>query len=87
MTSGDLLTVAGPWPLTDALRAARHRGVAVSVVIETLQGAGSALSGDEPYHAFTAVEGIELGTGPQPAGSSQGRRCMPSLLSPTGTLS
>jgi phosphatidylserine/phosphatidylglycerophosphate/cardiolipin synthase-like enzyme len=47
-------------PLTDALRAAIGRGVAVSVVVETLQGAGSALSGEEPYHAFTGVEGIEL---------------------------
>jgi phosphatidylserine/phosphatidylglycerophosphate/cardiolipin synthase-like enzyme len=47
-------------PLTEALRAATGRGVAVSVVIETLQGAGSALSGDEPYHAFTGIEGIEL---------------------------
>ena len=36
-------------PLTDALTAAVDRGVAVSVVVETLQGAGSALSGEEPY--------------------------------------
>jgi phosphatidylserine/phosphatidylglycerophosphate/cardiolipin synthase-like enzyme len=47
-------------PLTDVLRAAIGRGVAVSVVVETLQGAGSALSGDEPYHAFTGINGIEL---------------------------
>ncbi|MGH3187543.1 MAG: DISARM system phospholipase D-like protein DrmC [Streptosporangiaceae bacterium] len=47
-------------PLTEALRAAVERGVAVSVVVETLQGAGSALSGEEPYRAFTAVAGIEL---------------------------
>lgn len=47
-------------PLTGALRAATSRGVAVSVIIETLQGAGSALSGDEPYHAFTGIPGIEL---------------------------
>jgi phosphatidylserine/phosphatidylglycerophosphate/cardiolipin synthase-like enzyme len=32
----------------------------VSVVVETLQGAGSALSGEEPYHEFTAVPGLEL---------------------------
>ena len=32
----------------------------VTVVVETLQGAGSALSGDEPYQAFTGINGIEL---------------------------
>ena len=46
--------------LNDALGAAVRRGVAVSVVVETLQGAGSALSGDEPYQAFTGVVGLEL---------------------------
>src|SRR5947199_127872 len=46
-------------PLRDALGAAISRGVAVSVVVETLQGAGSALSGDEPYQAFTGVPGLE----------------------------
>ena len=46
--------------LNDALGAAVSRGVAVSIVVETLQGAGSALSGDEPYRAFTGVPGIEL---------------------------
>jgi len=39
-------------PLTEALSAAIGRGVKVSVVVETLQGAGGALSGDEPYQAF-----------------------------------
>lgn len=47
-------------PLTEVLRAALARGVAVSVVVETLQGAGSTLSGDEPYRAFTSVGGIDL---------------------------
>ena len=46
--------------LNDALAAAVGRGVAVSVVVETLQGAGSALSGDEPYQAFTGVPGLQL---------------------------
>ena len=46
--------------MNDALGAAVSRGVAVSIVVETLQGAGSALSGDEPYRAFTGVPGIEL---------------------------
>ena len=47
-------------PLSDALFSAVSRGAAVTVVVETLQGAGSALSGDEPYQAFTGVPGIEL---------------------------
>jgi phosphatidylserine/phosphatidylglycerophosphate/cardiolipin synthase-like enzyme len=47
-------------PLTDALRAAVARGVQVSVVVETLQGAGSALAGAEPYQAFTGVGGLSL---------------------------
>ena len=47
-------------PLSDALGAAISRRVAVTVVVETLQGAGSALSGDEPYQAFTGIPGIEL---------------------------
>jgi phosphatidylserine/phosphatidylglycerophosphate/cardiolipin synthase-like enzyme len=47
-------------PLTVALRVAIKRGVAVSVVVETLQSAGSALSGEEPHHAFTGIDGIEL---------------------------
>jgi phosphatidylserine/phosphatidylglycerophosphate/cardiolipin synthase-like enzyme len=46
--------------LNDALRAAVRRDVAVNIVVETLQGAGSALSGDEPYQAFTGVPGIQL---------------------------
>jgi phosphatidylserine/phosphatidylglycerophosphate/cardiolipin synthase-like enzyme len=47
-------------PLRDALGAAISRGVAVTIVVETLQGAGSALSGDEPYQAFTGVPGLQL---------------------------
>ena len=47
-------------PLTVALQAAVSRGVHVSVVVETLQGAGSALAGDEPYQAFTGIAGIDL---------------------------
>jgi phosphatidylserine/phosphatidylglycerophosphate/cardiolipin synthase-like enzyme len=30
------------------------------VVVETLQGAGSALAGDEPHRAFTSVGDIDL---------------------------
>jgi phosphatidylserine/phosphatidylglycerophosphate/cardiolipin synthase-like enzyme len=47
-------------PLTDALTRARDRGVAISAVVETLQGAGSALAGSEPYAAFAQIPGIEL---------------------------
>jgi phosphatidylserine/phosphatidylglycerophosphate/cardiolipin synthase-like enzyme len=46
--------------LNDALSAAVKCGVTVSIVVETLQGAGSALSGDEPYQAFTGIPGLEL---------------------------
>lgn len=52
---------ARPQPaIVSALRAAIARAVTVRVVVETLQGAGSALSGDEPYTAFTGIPGIEL---------------------------
>jgi phosphatidylserine/phosphatidylglycerophosphate/cardiolipin synthase-like enzyme len=47
-------------PLTSALQVAVSRGVSVSVVVETLQGAGSALGGDEPYQAFTGIRGVDL---------------------------
>jgi phosphatidylserine/phosphatidylglycerophosphate/cardiolipin synthase-like enzyme len=47
-------------PLTVALQTAVSRGVHVSVVVETLQGAGSALAGDEPYQAFVGIGGIDL---------------------------
>jgi phosphatidylserine/phosphatidylglycerophosphate/cardiolipin synthase-like enzyme len=47
-------------PLTVALQTAVSRGVHVSVVVETLQGAGSALAGDEPYQAFAGIGGIDL---------------------------
>jgi len=47
-------------PLSEVLGAAVSRGVAVSIVVETLQGAGSALSGDEPYRAFVGVPGVKL---------------------------
>ncbi|MEV0419114.1 DISARM system phospholipase D-like protein DrmC [Streptosporangium canum] len=47
-------------PLIDALNAAVRRGVSVMAVVETLQGAGSALGGAEPAEAFASVAGIEL---------------------------
>ena len=47
-------------PVIAALSAALGRGVAVSVVVETLQGAGSAINGPEPAAAFGGLAGIEL---------------------------
>ena len=61
-------------PLTAALQAAVGRGVQVSVVVETLQGAGSALAGDEPYQAFTGVAGIELWHWPTPKRTEAGAK-------------
>lgn len=46
--------------LRQALTEAVGRGVAVTVVVETLQGAGGALGGAEPAAAFSAIDGIEL---------------------------
>lgn len=61
-------------PLTQALRAAVARRVTVSVVVETLQGAGSALSGDEPYQAFTGIGGIDLWHWPPDKRTEQGAK-------------
>lgn len=47
-------------PLTDALIDARARGVTITAVVETLQGAGSALAGAEPHAAFAQIPGIDL---------------------------
>jgi phosphatidylserine/phosphatidylglycerophosphate/cardiolipin synthase-like enzyme len=47
-------------PIRDALASAIPRGVAISVVVETLQGAGSALSGPEPAAAFATLPAIQL---------------------------
>ncbi|GAA0406528.1 hypothetical protein GCM10009541_57060 [Micromonospora gifhornensis] len=47
-------------PLLAELSAATARGVAVTVVVETLAGAAGALRGTEPAAAFTGVPGVEL---------------------------
>jgi phosphatidylserine/phosphatidylglycerophosphate/cardiolipin synthase-like enzyme len=47
-------------PLITGLGAAIDRDVCVDVVVETLQGAGSALSGAEPAAAFAGVAGAQL---------------------------
>lgn len=46
-------------PLRAALTSAAARGVRIAVVVETLQGAGSAISGDEPAAAFRGLD-VEL---------------------------
>jgi phosphatidylserine/phosphatidylglycerophosphate/cardiolipin synthase-like enzyme len=46
-------------PLREALGAAVRRGVVVMAIVETLQGAGSAISGEEPAMAFHGL-GVEL---------------------------
>lgn len=62
--TGELLLMtysAKPYPpVVDALAAAVGRGVAVTVVVETLHGAGSALAGAEPAAAFAAVPDLQL---------------------------
>jgi phosphatidylserine/phosphatidylglycerophosphate/cardiolipin synthase-like enzyme len=61
-------------PLLDALRAAIERGAAVIAVVETLQGAGSALSGAEPAAAFSSVAGLELWHWPAGKRTEQGAK-------------
>ncbi|GAA4916605.1 DISARM system phospholipase D-like protein DrmC [Streptomonospora salina] len=46
--------------IREALAAAAGRGVRVDVVVETLQGAGGAISGAEPAGAFAGLAGVEL---------------------------
>lgn len=47
-------------PVIEALCAARQRGVTVTIVVETLQGAGGAISGAEPATAFVEIPGAQL---------------------------
>lgn len=65
-------------PVLDALRIAVGRGVSVRVVIETLQAAGSALNGEEPYLAFAGVPQAELWHWPTAKRSDPGAKYMPS---------
>ena len=52
---------AKPHPdIRTALADAGARGVEITAVVETLQGAGSALAGAEPALAFAAVPGVQL---------------------------
>lgn len=52
---------AGPHAaIRAALVAADERGVAIDIVVETLQGAGSSLNGAEPAAAFAGLPGVRL---------------------------
>jgi phosphatidylserine/phosphatidylglycerophosphate/cardiolipin synthase-like enzyme len=61
-------------PLLDALGGAITRGVSVMAVVETLQGAGSALGGSEPAAAFASVPGVELWHWPPGKRTEQGAK-------------
>jgi phosphatidylserine/phosphatidylglycerophosphate/cardiolipin synthase-like enzyme len=61
-------------PLRAALAAAVERGVSVTVVVETLQGAGSALGGAEPAAAFSSLAGVELWHWPAGKRAEQGAK-------------
>lgn len=61
-------------PLIEVLGDAVERGVRVQVVVETLTGAGSALSGNEPAAAFSGLPKVELWHWPssrRPAGRAK----------------
>lgn len=60
--------------LRDALEAAAGRGVTVTVVVETLQGAGSALAGAEPAAAFAGLRGVSLWHWPSERRSEPGAK-------------
>jgi len=59
-------------PMLAALDAAVQRGVVVTVVVETLQGAGGALTGAEPAAAFGSINGIQLWHWPDVKRAEQG---------------
>ncbi len=61
-------------PVLEALAAAIARRVAVTVVVETLQGAGSALAGAEPAAAFASVRGVSLWHWPVSRRAEQGAK-------------
>ncbi|WP_327045416.1 DISARM system phospholipase D-like protein DrmC [Microbispora sp. NBC_01189] len=66
---------AAPYePLLGALADAVRRGATAKVVVETLQGAGSALNGPEPAHAFAGVRGVQVWHWPVAERAEQGGR-------------
>lgn len=66
-------------PLTRALQAAIDRGVVIDAVVETLHGAGSALSETEPASAFAEVDGIRIWHWP-PGGRPTGAKTHAKLV-------
>jgi phosphatidylserine/phosphatidylglycerophosphate/cardiolipin synthase-like enzyme len=67
-------------PLLKALAAAVAREVAVMVVVETLQGAGSAPAGSEPALAFASVPGVEVWHWPPGKRPEQGAKMHAKLV-------
>ena len=75
-------------PLTAALQAAvSQRRATCSVVVETLQGAGSALPETSPTRRSSASAASTCGTGLPRSAPNLARRCTPSSRSPTGASS
>lgn len=66
-----------------ALASAVSRGVSVTAVVETPQGAGNALSCSEPAAAFAGTPGVQLRNCRSPSASRTAPRCTPNSPSPT----
>jgi len=67
-------------PVLAALAAAVERGVKVAAIVETLQGAGSAISGPEPAAAFASIAGLELWHWPVPMRTENGSKMHAKLV-------
>ncbi|GAA1937495.1 DISARM system phospholipase D-like protein DrmC [Amycolatopsis minnesotensis] len=66
---------AKPHPdIRTALATAGASGVEITAVVETLQGAGSALAGAEPAAAFAAIPGVQLWHWPVPQRTEPGSK-------------
>ncbi|WP_144118322.1 DISARM system phospholipase D-like protein DrmC [Catellatospora sichuanensis] len=61
-------------PVLSALTEAVSRGVVVSIVVETLAGAGGALHGPEPADAFASVAAVKLWHWPPKQRTESGAR-------------
>jgi phosphatidylserine/phosphatidylglycerophosphate/cardiolipin synthase-like enzyme len=61
-------------PVVDALTAASGRGVVIDVVVETLAGAGGALTRAEPATAFQSVPAVRLWQWPPAARAEEGAK-------------
>lgn len=67
-------------PVLTSLSAALERGVKVAAVVETLHGAGSAISGAEPAAAFASIAGLELWHWPVPMRTESGSKMHAKLV-------